>query len=395
MAGEPSARIAGPVQGWILVTSGWLSVMANQVLAPMLPTMTAIFRSQPHVQLLISLTATGPALFVALLALPFGFLADGWGRKRLLVSANLVYGLAGIAPFWLSNLGEIVITRFAVGIAEAAVMTCGAALIGDFFSGRSRERYFALLTGTAPIVSSVVTLLGGSLGRASWHAPFLIYGFPFVLIPLIGLFLWEPRQAADCAKTPSVSQKGQLIPWGVVFWRCCVTIFGMSAFLVTAIQGSFLLDERGVTSPAMIGLLMGAVMLSNPVGALMFSVLKLESNARLAVSFGLLAFGHCIMALSTTWPGVIAGATVANLGAGFILPTLLTWTLAGLGSRQRTITTGAWMSACFLGQFLSPLSIMGLQSVAKSLSMSILVYAAASGIAAACAVFSVNRARRA
>ncbi|MFT3905374.1 MAG: hypothetical protein QM718_03615 [Steroidobacteraceae bacterium] len=32
-------HLAGPVQGWVLVSAAWLAVMANQVLASVLPSM--------------------------------------------------------------------------------------------------------------------------------------------------------------------------------------------------------------------------------------------------------------------------------------------------------------------------------------------------------------------
>jgi MFS family permease len=87
------------------------------------------------------------------------------------------------------------------------------------------------------------------------------------------------------------------------------------------------------------------------------------------------------MALLPHWQSAIVGAAIANFGAGMILPTLITWTLSDLPDAQRGQGTGVWMSAAFLGQFASPLSILGLKTIVGDLSGAILVYAIACGIA--------------
>ena len=392
-AGTAGARAAGPVQGWVLVAAAWLAVMANQVIAPVLPTMRQFFGAEPRVDVLISLTATLPALFVAALAALFGLLGDRVGHKRVLFGATLLYGVVGTAPTWLATLPGIVVSRALVGVAEAAIMTCSTALIVAHFVGRSRERYLALQTGTAPIIAVIVTILGGALGESSWRYPFFIYGFAFVLIPLTGLLVREAArgQAAPGAMSgaSAVAATGAApFRWGTLLWRCCVSTFAMSAFLVTAIQTSFVLTERGLTSPASIGFWTSGAMLANPVGALIFGLLPWRSVPKLALSFGLMCAGLCVMALLPHWQSAIVGATIANLGAGMILPTLITWTLSDLPDAQRGQGTGVWMSATFLGQFLSPLSILGLKTLGVDLSGAILAYALACGAAALIALLA-------
>src|SRR5258708_1271015 len=131
------------VQGWVLVSTSWLLIMASAVIAPVLPRMTAHYRDTPNAPLLISLVATLPALFIALLSAPFGLLADRIGRRRLLLIGLAVYGFLGIAPYWLESLQWIVTSRAGVGVTEAMVMTCSTALIADYYSGAERERWLA------------------------------------------------------------------------------------------------------------------------------------------------------------------------------------------------------------------------------------------------------------
>jgi MFS family permease len=371
-------------QGWILVSAAWLSTMANQVVAPILPRMTQHFSDQPSVELLISLAATLPALFVAILAIPAGILADRYGHKRLLFSTVLIYGLVGTAPLWLKTLPQIVVSRAFVGIAEAAIMTCSTALIGAYFIGNRRGRYLALQTGTAPIVAIICTWLGGTLGEANWRNAYMIYFFAFLLIPLTGFFLSEPisEHRADSASNPSPEAAshpfnwGSLMQnWGKLIGICLITVFAMTAFLVTIIQLGFVLTERGMDSPLLIGRWSSIAMFANPMGALLFALIPWRYVPKLTLSLLLLSCGFFIISLSSTWQIAVAGAVVANLGGGMILPTLITWALSTISPEQRGRGTGAWQAASFLGQFLSPLIILGLKKLTGSLSAAILVYA--------------------
>jgi MFS family permease len=376
----PQPRSGTPWQGWLLVSCGWLAVMASAMLSPVLPRMTAHFQQQPMVHLLISLVASLPALFVALLAWPFGMLGDRVGHKRVLFWATVVYGAFGTAPVWLQSLPQIVISRGFVGVAEAAIMTCSTTLIGDYFSPERRGRYLALQTGTAPLMAMTVIALGGALGNSDWRNPFLAYGFAFALAPLTGLLLWEPSRggAAGAALTPGGgAAPAAAFRWGKLLLICGVTLFAMTAFLITVIQTGFLLTERGLSSPAQIGLWQGLASLANPLGALTFGLVRSRPLPKVAASFLLLAAGFFVIALLPGWHSVVVGAVIANYGAGMILPTLITWAITTLPVAQRGTGTGLWMAASFLGQFLSPLAVLGLGHLTGSLTSAILVYAAA------------------
>jgi MFS family permease len=278
-------------------------------------------------------------------------------------------------------------------------MTCSTALLIAHFTGASRGRYLALQTGSAPVVAIVVTLLGGALGAASWRYPFYIYGFAFLLIPLTAWLVWEPSHQREVAAAGAAGDASPAAPagfrWGVLYWRCAVSAFGMAAFLVTAIQTSFLLTERGVVSPAEIGKWSAVTMLANPVGALIFGLLAWRMVPKLALSFALMAAGHFILATVPHWESTVVGATIANLGAGMILPTMITWTLSDVPVDRRGQCTGIWMSVAFLGQFLSPQSIVGLKLLTGSLGGAILVYAFAGAAAAVIAVVAALRTRSA
>lgn len=383
-------RRAGFLQGLVLVACSWLSVIASgALLGPVIPTIINAFGGGSAVEYQVAAIVGMPPLFVAIFSWPLGMLADRLGPRRVLVFATLLYALVGIAPYFLASLPGIVWTRRAVGIAEGAVMTCSYALIGAYFTGAARERWYALTTGTAPVMALVAITLGGGLGNSDWHNVFLVYCFAFVLFAGSVLVLWEPARHAveERVAAGEGPQPEETFHWGRFAGICALSVFVMTAFLITVIQTGTLMTERGVTSPAVIGRWQALASLANPAGALVFMALRWPFPRKLAVSFALMAAGFAIIGLRSDWPAVIWGAAIANLGCGMILPTVVSWGLQGAPRAVRGRVSGILMACNFFGQFLSPYVMVWLkQSVVGSLSAAVSCYALACALSLAITV---------
>jgi MFS family permease len=391
-----SSRRPGALQGWTLVSATWLSVIASAVIAPVLPAIGAQFHDQPHVSVLVSFVATLPALFVALLAGPFGLLADRIGHRRVLLAGVSLYGFCGVAPHWLNSLDAIVVTRAGVGIMEAMIMTCANAIIGDYFHGEERERWLAYETGTASIVAIGMVALGGILGEGGWRQPFLVYSLGFLLAPLVLAFTWNPAigehgspESSD--PTPLAKEKFR---WNKLIWICLITVFASTAFYIVIVQLGFLLTERGFASSRLIGFAAAISALATPAGAILFRVLRIHISAKLALSFALSAAGFFVVAISRSYGMTVVGATINGLGSGIILPALITWALATLPPHVRGRGTGAWQSAMFFGQFISPLIMLALARLLGTLSLGVLAYAIFCSIACVIAAGFLLKQRR-
>ena len=371
-------RRATGVQGWVLVSTSWLSVMASAVIAPVLPKIAADFRHVPNVNILISLVATLPALFIALLAAPFGILADSIGYKRLLLWAIFLYGFLGVAPYRLHSLQSIVGSRAGVGIMEAAVMTCGTALLGEYFSGANRERWFAIQTGSGTVAATIMVVVAAFLSAGGWRISFLMYGLSFLLFPLVLFIIWEPpaRAVSTVEASPqAMAQSAVGFRWINLIGICLTTVFASTAFYVVVVQIAFLLTERGFTTPKLIGMGTALASLAMPFGAILSRVLKVHYSLRLAVSFALSAVGFLVIGLTRGYTSTVGGAAISGLGAGLALPTLISWALSNIPPAIRGRTAGLWQASFFFGQFLSPLVVLALASVFGGRTRSVIVYA--------------------
>jgi MFS family permease len=388
-------RKATATQGWTLASASFLAAVATAVLAPVLPRIASHFSSTPHVAILMSLLPTLPALFVALCAWPAGLVADRIGVRRVLLIGVGIYGFLGCAPMLLNSLPAIILTRAGVGITEAMIMTCSTALVADYFHGSERERWLAVMTGGGGIVAVTMIALGGLLGESGWRLPFAMYGIAFVLFPLCLLKTWEPvrhRQAEAAIDSASRRQApvaiAQKYNWSPLIGISLLTVFASTSFYLVIIHLSYILAERGVTSTRTIGLGSAVAVFAGMVGAVLFKVLRLPISGKLLISFSFLAGGFLMLAMVRGFLWTEIAASINQLGAGMVLPTLLTWALSKLTVDVRARGTGIWQTAMFLGQFLSPLTVLLLRNIFGSISGALLTYGAACAVAAVLAAIS-------
>jgi MFS family permease len=354
---DDEQRNAGVPTGMLLLLMTTLAVMGNIIISPVLPRMIQYFAAVPHVGVLVPLVVVVPALCIALLSPVAGVFTDTWGRKTVLLVAFFIYAAAGTAPCWLDSVPSILGSRVLVGIAEAGIMTASTTLIADCFSGARRQRWLAGQTACATISAIVLVVLGGILGEQGWRTPFYAYvlALAFVL-PSMWLLPSRPRQALSFAS--SVHLGDALKP---IFWLCILTIVGGIAFYVMPIHIGLVLASRGVTSPATIGIAAGLSNVATPVGSLIYTrisgrpAMQLLALSFLVTGAGLLLVGEA----ATFWP-TMAGALIANLGSGLLLPVLISTSTMRLSAALRGQGIGLWTASFFLGQFCSPLTVSAL-----------------------------------
>jgi MFS family permease len=367
-----------PLRAPLLMAGSCLPVLGAVLIAPVLPKMQDHFDSVPGAKALVPVVLTVPALALALLAPFAGVVVDRLGRKRLLVMATVLYAVFGTAPLWLDSLGAIVASRVLVGITEAAIMTCCTTLIGDYYTGRVRDRYLALQTMCAAASATAFFVIGGAAGSAGWRAPFWIYAVGLLLAPLMATALPKPR-----ARAAEPAAEARPFPVRRLAGICALTVFGAMVFYTVPVETAYLLDDLGITSTGVIGLATALASAATVAGSIAFTRLPGTPVGRLPVVFALCGTGFVVMALADGPVLLIAGAVLNCLGTGVLLPSLLTTAMSRLEYADRGRGTGLWTAAFFFGEFVCPLVLIGLESAVGSLAGAVGVLGLASGVVAA------------
>ena len=387
-------RSAGLAQTLLLLAGSCLPVLGAVLLAPVLPSMQAHFTDTPGAAVLVIIALTLPALMIALLAPVAGILADRLGRRPLLLGAMVLYSVCGLLPIWLESLPAIVASRAGIGLAEAAIMTCCTALMGDYYSGARRERLFALQMVATSLSATVFIALGGVLGEHGWRAPFGLYAVGLLMLPLMAYWLWEPQTAT--ATVQSTRPVTHVFPWGKLAPAYFLAAMAGISLFVVPVQSSHLLDLLHIDSPQQIGMTMGANQLGVLLGSLAFPLLaRWRPQYLLALAFILAGCGGWLMAVASTHMQLVVAVTINGLGVGLMIPTLLTWIMNQVTFSQRGHAAGGFTSAFFAGEFASPLIVLAIVGGAKvELTTALLLLASVQALVALACMAAGFTARR-
>lgn len=106
---------------------------------------------------------------------PFGKLADIWGRKRLFYYGNIVFTIATLFCAFSVSSEMLIVSRFLQGIGSAMVFGTGMALALSVFPPEQRGRVIGYSVSAVYIGLSAAPLLGGLLTQwIGWRSLFFI-----------------------------------------------------------------------------------------------------------------------------------------------------------------------------------------------------------------------------
>lgn len=377
----PAATTA--VRTTLLLTST-LTVMAGATIAPSLPALQAHFADFPNVDYLSRFVLTLPALFVAACSPLAGYVIDRFGRRRLLIAAVTLYGIAGTAGALVDWLPAILLSRALLGIAVAGTLTATSTLIGDYFSGAERSRMMGFRTTAVNGGGVLFMVLGGALASLNWRGPFFVYLLALVLLPAVLRFLHEPPRGA---RRPTAQADGAAlppVPWLAIAALCGITWLYSWIFYVIPTQLPFYLRELGILEPGLAGLAMASFLISTSGMSLFYARIQAAVGlpALFLLGFGLMAAGYAVLGFADSLPVVFGGALVAGLGLGIIMPSLAVTLMDTAPEHVRGRVMGANSTATMLGHFTSPLlsqpvvAAFGLQAAFQGAAGILIVLAA-------------------
>ena len=385
------ARTAGAVQALGLILAMTLPVTPLISLLPNLPQLLRHFAAVPHANFLVPSIITIPSVLIALLSPVSGVIADRLGRRRLLVAASLVFAVFATLPVLLSSLYAVLASLFVAGAAEAFIMTCGNALLGDYFPPQARKRWLGVQASLGSILATVIVLCGGLLGGISWRAPFLLNLMGCVVFVWLLLFTWEPKPAAEQRDAQVIAA-----PAAGFQWRTMLPVYGLSLFAglfyYFQIELGVFFANLGVRTPFDLSLITTVASIGVIVGGWYIHQQKGRSvTFNIGLIFFCYAFGYIGIGLSRGYLMALPFSLVSQAANGMFIPTYVGWALGKLDPSFRGRGMGLFMTSFFSAQFLAP---PVLTLVARSQGNSVLAaLVVVGGVSAIVLVLTAVRAR--
>jgi MFS family permease len=143
----------------------------------------------------------GASRFVMTLMLPlWGYAADRFSRKLLLVLFTGIWGLWTMGIGLIGTLPQLMILRIVSGLGLGVFAPAAFSLIGDLFDNHSRGRAAGTmravgLFGTLAAVGFLPALAGR--GPEGWRTGFILMGFASFITGLLMLGLEEPPRGSS------------------------------------------------------------------------------------------------------------------------------------------------------------------------------------------------------
>lgn len=366
--GPQQSVSAGPNR-WLqlaaLCTVPLIMVLGNSMLIPVLPDMGRVMGLSKATT---GLAVTAFSLSAGIAIAVAGFLADRYGRKRVVVPSLLIYGAGGIVSGlagWRLGPGGFMLVmagRVIQGIGAAGTAPVAMAFVGDLFRGGSRVTALGIFEASNGLGKVVSPILGALIGQVFvWWAVFFAYAV--LAIPFAAAVWFFTREPERQKAPPAREYFGQVlaifrrkgVPLVACFWAGTVALFVLFGVL-------FFLSEHLETVHGIDGVPKG-VRIMWPVlamSATSFSaglyLQKREALLKPAVVAGLaLAIGGTalIAFIQADW-AFYTGLVIAGVGTGLQLPGLNNLITSAARSEQRAMITSVYGAVRFIGVAFGP-----------------------------------------
>ncbi|MGX9347127.1 MFS transporter [Microbacterium sp. KNMS] len=329
-----SRRRPGPLLVTALFSLGWVFMYADRNILS--PVMTVIQEEWGLSRTELGLMSTVFFLTYALMQIPTGYIADRFGRVRVVVVGYVLFGIGTILSGFASTFLIFLMFRAFTGVGEGTYYSPVYGISSSYVSKRWRGVSAAVINSGMAVGISLgfigSSYLTFTLGLP-WHVTFLVFGIATVVVAgLIHYFLApiddEHRAqlaAARSVVTPdaparrALFSRNHLLTYVLIF--CSLYgFFSMLTWLPTYLQ-----QVRDV-APAQTGIIASLVPWASIPGAIVLSMLaRRMSNTRpLIIALALLG-GLCqiLVPLTGDYALMIAGLVVYGLVGKLALDPIL------------------------------------------------------------------------
>lgn len=337
---------------YIILTVTLLSVVGVTSIIPVFPDMSEALN--------VSLSKIG--LFITVFTLPgallspfIGVIIDRVGRKRILISALVLFGISGTLCFFFRDFEIILLLRFFQGIGGACLGIINLTLIGDIFSGDQKAKAMGYNSGAILVGSAVFPAVGGVLALIKWYFPFLLSAVALIVA------IW----VVFALDTPEPKEKVKLNQYirktvGSIFKRESITLYLLSFATFFLLFGTImtympvlLKDQFGLSS-SQIGFMLFFLALATAIVASQLNHFynRFTMKTLIFIGFGTYLFSFALIPFVDNIVLVLILMMIIGFGQGINIPAIfhVLTSIAPLNQR------GAFMS-------INSMSVRGGQTV--------------------------------
>jgi EmrB/QacA subfamily drug resistance transporter len=141
--------------------------------------------------------ATAYTLVLAAALLPAGLLGDRYGRKKMLLSALVLFGAASAACAFAPSAGVLIAARALLGLAAAFLLPLSMSILPVLFSAQERPRAIGIWATANAIGVPIGPIVGGLLLEHYWWGSVFLINIPLVVIALVAVGTLVPESRSQ------------------------------------------------------------------------------------------------------------------------------------------------------------------------------------------------------
>jgi MFS family permease len=342
----------------LILTVTGMGVLAFAVIAPVLPDLAdELGVSRGSIGLVQGAVAI-PGIF---LAAYIGYLADRFGRRRVIRVSLIIFGVFGLACFFARSYWVLVGFRILQGLGTSGLLSLGVVLIGDLFTGIERRWAMGLNLAALTMTTTLAPIAGGFIAEGGAFRPFLIYVLAFPVF-VMARRLPDPKDATKPSPPfqhlreamQLLKSHGKRSDFLGVLPMSLITL-GVFLGLGLTVLPLFLerefglgVSQRGLVAAILSGSSSLASVFSGRVGSL-FTPRQVLTSA-----FTFMVVGFTVIGLAPSLWILPLGLIVLGLATGSIFPLLQDYSASVGPAHYRGMLVGTWVSANRVGQFAGP-----------------------------------------
>ena len=349
---EMKNRIKAAILSLSLIT-----VMAGAATAPALGAIAAHF-NDVH-PLLIKLIITLPSLFIIFTTLAFHKVARVLSIKKIAVLGLVIYIIGGCGAGVVNDIYLLLLFRAILGVGVGLIMPLSTGLISYFFDKDERTKLMGYSSSMNNLGGVIAMSLSGVLVTFNWRYSFAVYLLGLLVLILIVLFLPDTELKGSNNRVNFQLIK-QIYPYLIGIFTTMLIFYTLPS------NFSLVVMEEELFKPSLIGAVMAIQTLGAFLIGMKFSAVKKRLGDQTKyVSCVFLFVGYWLLSIGNGMIIIMAGLLSIGFGLGLIVPLLNSQIAATVDKKEVTSAMAITSSMLYLGQFISPLLVQGIQSVMK------------------------------
>ena len=341
-----------------IISISMATVMAGAAISPALGLIAEAFPEASSTT--IKLVLTAPSIMIIPFSFLSSYLTSKMTKRSIIMIGLFIYMIGGIGPQLVSNITLLMILRLILGAGVGLLMPLSMSLINDYFTGKERTKMMGYNSAFSNFGGIITMLLAGWLATFGWRVPFNVYFLGLGIFILIFFFL--PK--GDIQKPTKHEHKSRL-PLAVYGYSLAMGGI-MLAYYSVATNIALYLEQNQLGGATIAGTVVAFTTVGGMTTSLFLVQLELILK-RFVIPVMLLSMGSAFLILSFTnsVPLVIISVCLVGFGQGSLFPIIVLKALDHVPLHQSDQAVALTSSCTFLGQFLSPIVLDGIGSLAN------------------------------